>query len=187
MKYKKIITKPRPTVTYLSVLTLNQRLSKFLNEMIEREGRIKARLAEQLEVNYKSFVQRLAKGNFTGIELLLLSDILNFDLNEVRDMLFEDMKHVVDMVHAIELNVQYFYKKECERKPESYRHLYVVDDVEYVICFNYLYDNHKIEVTIHKSGIELTRYTFNVDERDIMREIFSIERFVKNDRLQELK
>ena len=58
-------------------------LGEHIAKIIEQQGRTKVWVAEQSNINYKTFVDKLSRDTITGKELLRVAKVLNIDLEEV--------------------------------------------------------------------------------------------------------
>lgn len=61
------------------------KLSEHISKVIEDQGRTKVWVAEQSDINYKTFVDKLTRNTITGEELLRVSKVLNIDLNKLKE------------------------------------------------------------------------------------------------------
>jgi hypothetical protein len=61
-------------------MSLSQRVVAIINN----QGRSKKWVAEQCGINYKTFVDRLLNDRLTAYDLIHLSEILDFSLDEFR-------------------------------------------------------------------------------------------------------
>lgn len=59
-------------------------LAEYITEVIEQQGRTKIWVAEQSEIKYQTFVEKLKRNSITGEELLRIGKVLNVDLNELK-------------------------------------------------------------------------------------------------------
>lgn len=60
-------------------------LGEHIANIIEQQGRTKVWVAEQSEINYKTFVDKLSRDSFTGKELLRIAKVLGIDLEELKN------------------------------------------------------------------------------------------------------
>lgn len=61
------------------------KLSEYISQVIESQGRTKVWVAEQSDINYKTFVDKLSRNTITGEELLKIARVLNIDLNKLKE------------------------------------------------------------------------------------------------------
>ena len=59
-------------------------LGDYIEKVIENQGRTKVWVAEQCQINYKTFVDKLTRDSFTGKELLKLAQVLGIELDELK-------------------------------------------------------------------------------------------------------
>lgn len=62
-------------------------LGEYITNVIEDQGRTKIWVAEQSEINYKTFVDKLTRDSFTGKELLKIAKVLNINLEELKNQI----------------------------------------------------------------------------------------------------
>lgn len=60
-------------------------VADYILETIESQGRAKAWVAEQTNIQYRTFLYKLQKDSFTALELLKLSKVLNIDLEKLKE------------------------------------------------------------------------------------------------------
>jgi hypothetical protein len=60
-------------------------LGKYIIEVLEQQGRSKTWLADKMNINVKTFVGKLKRDSITGQELLRMAEILNIDLEELKN------------------------------------------------------------------------------------------------------
>jgi hypothetical protein len=61
------------------------KLSEYISQVIEKQGRTKTWVAEQSDIKYKTFVDKLTFNRFTAEELLRIAKVLNIDLNKLKE------------------------------------------------------------------------------------------------------
>lgn len=61
------------------------KLSEYIIQVISNQGRTKVWVAEQSNINYKTFVDKLTRNTITGEELLRVAKVLNIDLNKLKE------------------------------------------------------------------------------------------------------
>ena len=61
------------------------KLSENISQVIDEQGRTKVWVAEQSNINYKTFVDKLTRNTITGEELLRIAKVLNIDLNKLKE------------------------------------------------------------------------------------------------------
>lgn len=61
-------------------------LAEYIAQVIESQGRTKVWVAEQSDINYKTFVDKLKRNTFYGEELLRISKVLEIDLNRLKEV-----------------------------------------------------------------------------------------------------
>jgi hypothetical protein len=88
-------------------------ISEYINQKIEEQGRQKNWIAEQLGTNYKTFCYRLKNNSLTAEELIKLSDILGFDMNELKKYLREEF--IMKQLSKVSI-LEYKYESEEERE-----------------------------------------------------------------------
>lgn len=59
-------------------------LGEYITSIIEQQGRTKVWVADQADINYKTFVDKLANNRITGEELLRIGKVLNVQLDELK-------------------------------------------------------------------------------------------------------
>ena len=59
-------------------------IARFIEERIKNQGLRKNWVAERIGVNYKTFVARLKQDNLTAQDLVNLSKLLNFSLDDFK-------------------------------------------------------------------------------------------------------
>jgi hypothetical protein len=62
-------------------------LGEYISQLIEQQGRTKVWVAEQSDINYKTFVDKLTRDTITGKELLKIAKILNIDLEQLKNQI----------------------------------------------------------------------------------------------------
>ena len=60
-------------------------LGDYIKQEIEKQGRTQKWVAEQMNVDRKTFNRKLKTDYFTAQELLQVSKILNLDLNKLKE------------------------------------------------------------------------------------------------------
>ena len=60
-------------------------LGKYISDIIDSQGRDKKWVAEQIGVQYRTFLYRLERNGLLGEDLLKLSKVLGIDLNNIRE------------------------------------------------------------------------------------------------------
>jgi hypothetical protein len=60
-------------------------IAEYINNILQNQGRSKAWLAEQCDIKYKTFYDKLFANRLSANELLLISTILNFDLEKMKE------------------------------------------------------------------------------------------------------
>lgn len=60
-------------------------LGQYIADIIEQQGRTKVWVAEQINMNYKTFVDKITRDTLKGIELLRIAKVLNIDLEELKE------------------------------------------------------------------------------------------------------
>lgn len=66
------------------------RLSDFILKTMESQGRNKAWVAEQTNIKYRTFLDKLDKNTFTAVELIKLSKLLNINLEKLKEEVNND-------------------------------------------------------------------------------------------------
>jgi len=59
-------------------------LGEHIANTIEQQGRTKTWVADQSEIKYKTFVDKIMRNSFTGEELLRVAKVLNINLEELK-------------------------------------------------------------------------------------------------------
>lgn len=59
-------------------------ISKYISDLIKSQGREKKWVAEQIGVNYRTFLYRLDKDTLLAKDILFLSKLLDIDLNKLK-------------------------------------------------------------------------------------------------------
>jgi hypothetical protein len=65
------------------VVILN--IAEYIEEVRQQQGRSKSWLAAQMNINYKTFFDKLKNNRFSAEELLLISRLLNIDLEKLKE------------------------------------------------------------------------------------------------------
>jgi hypothetical protein len=60
-------------------------VAEYIANIIEKQGRTKTWVAEQSGIKYKTFVDKLTFNRFTAEELVVISKVLNIDLNKLKE------------------------------------------------------------------------------------------------------
>jgi hypothetical protein len=60
-------------------------VAEYILQTIESQGRSKAWVSEQVDIKYRTFLDKLERNSFTAVELLKLSIVLNIDLEELKE------------------------------------------------------------------------------------------------------
>jgi hypothetical protein len=60
-------------------------VAEYIANIIEQQGRTKTWVAEQSDIKYKTFVDKLTFNRFTAEELLRIGKVLNIDLNKLKE------------------------------------------------------------------------------------------------------
>jgi len=60
-------------------------LGKHISDVIELQGRTKTWVADQSDINYKTFVDKISRDSFTGKELLRIAKVLGINLEELKE------------------------------------------------------------------------------------------------------
>jgi hypothetical protein len=150
-----------PVEIELSTKSYEERLSKFILRELKRQGRTKTWLAEKIQVGYKTFADRLNKGNITITELFKTCEALELDIDRTyRDTISPNRKEkfIQNFEYGLEYDIKHFnsYKsayKELKDKyivPQNEGRIFIIDDIEYRILFNYHLDSDEIEVFAFK-------------------------------------
>jgi hypothetical protein len=63
----------------------SMKLSEHISKVIEEQGRTKTWVAEQSEINYKTFIDKLTRNTLNGEELIRVAKVLNIDLNKLKE------------------------------------------------------------------------------------------------------
>lgn len=63
----------------------NINLGSFIENLMNEKGMSKIWVAAKVDINYKTFVVKLKKDSFTGLEIIKLAKLLEIDLNNMRD------------------------------------------------------------------------------------------------------
>lgn len=61
-------------------------LGEYIENIIEEQGRTKKWVADSIDINYKTFVDRIKNDRLTGNDLVRIGKLLNVDLNELKEM-----------------------------------------------------------------------------------------------------
>lgn len=61
-------------------------LGEYIANVIDEQGKTKTWVADQSNINYKTFVDKVTRDSFTGKELLRISIILNINLENLKDI-----------------------------------------------------------------------------------------------------
>jgi len=59
-------------------------LGEYISSVIEQQGRTKVWVSEQIDMNYKTFVDKLTRDTIKGVELLRIAKVLNIDLEKLK-------------------------------------------------------------------------------------------------------
>ena len=59
-------------------------LGELIENVIKQQGRTKTWVADQSEIKYKTFVDKIMRNSFTGEELLRVAKVLNINLEELK-------------------------------------------------------------------------------------------------------
>jgi len=59
-------------------------LADYISSIIEQQGRTKVWVAEQIDMKYKTFFDKLTRNTIKGDELLKIAKVLNIDLEELK-------------------------------------------------------------------------------------------------------
>ena len=62
-------------------------LGKYIEDIIEKQGRTKTWVADQSDINYKTFIDKLTRDSFTGKELLRIANVLNINLEDLKELI----------------------------------------------------------------------------------------------------
>jgi len=62
-------------------------IAEYIDKIRESQGRTKAWVAKQLDMNYKTFVDKISNNTFRADELIEIAKILNIDLNKLKEEL----------------------------------------------------------------------------------------------------
>lgn len=60
-------------------------IAKLIEETLEEQGRTKAWLSEQLNINYKTFTGKFKRNSFEAVELIRIGKLLGIDLNSLKE------------------------------------------------------------------------------------------------------
>jgi len=60
-------------------------LGEHIANVIEQQGRTKTWVADQSNIKYKTFVDKIMRNSFTGEELLRVAKVLNINLEELKE------------------------------------------------------------------------------------------------------
>jgi hypothetical protein len=61
-------------------------LNQYIADQVQKQGRTKLWVAEQTQIKYQKLVDKLKNGRvITGEELLKLANVLDIDLNELKN------------------------------------------------------------------------------------------------------
>jgi hypothetical protein len=60
-------------------------VAEYIAKVIEEQGRTKTWIAEQSDIKYKTFVDKLTYNRFTAEELIIIAKVLNIDLNKLKE------------------------------------------------------------------------------------------------------
>jgi len=60
-------------------------LGKYIADVIEQQGRTKTWVADKVDINYKTFVDKLTRDTITGKELLRIARVLGINLEELKE------------------------------------------------------------------------------------------------------
>lgn len=62
-------------------------IAEYIDKVRESQGRSKAWVAEQININYKTFIDRTTHNRFTADDLIKISKILNINLEKMKEEL----------------------------------------------------------------------------------------------------
>jgi hypothetical protein len=67
-------------------------LGKYIEQLLEKQGRTKQWTANQLNMNYKTFFYRLKNDSLHAHDLLVIAKLLGIDLNELKEQYNSDSR-----------------------------------------------------------------------------------------------
>lgn len=67
-------------------------LGNYITEILQQQGRSKKWLAEQTGIKLKTFYNKIDNDTFTAHELLDIANVLDIDLNELKNKKLEVIK-----------------------------------------------------------------------------------------------
>lgn len=59
-------------------------IAEYIEQVRKNQGRTKTWVAEQININYKTFVDRVTHNRFTADDLIKISKVLNIDLEKMK-------------------------------------------------------------------------------------------------------
>jgi len=62
-------------------------ISEYISNIIKQQGRKNNWVAEQCNISYSTFMNKLNNDTFTATELICISKLLNIDLNKLKEEL----------------------------------------------------------------------------------------------------
>ena len=60
-------------------------IAEYIEQVRKNQGRSKTWVAEQININYKTFVDRAAHNRFTADDLIKISKVLNINLEKMKE------------------------------------------------------------------------------------------------------
>ncbi|MFD3156732.1 hypothetical protein ACFIJ5_07720 [Haloimpatiens sp. FM7330] len=83
------------------------KLGDCLKKEIQNQGRTVKWVADQLNINYKTFCGKLERNSISGEEFLMLIDILSLDINHIKNNVLKEVNNKMSVQEEEILDRQY--------------------------------------------------------------------------------